>query len=120
MKTLKEAIEILKRVREELTDERKWTQGVYSRFKTGKSASIAPTMDRDYYLLSPKAVSFCLIGMTVMQGFDGHFTKDARQFVRDYLGTRSIVGDFNDSHTHKEVLQFLDDRIAILKGLNND
>lgn len=120
MKARKEAIEILKRVREELTDERKWTQGVYGRFKTGKSAAVAPTADRDHYLISPKAVSFCLIGMTVMQGFDGHFTKDARQFVRAYLGDLSIIGDFNDSHTHKEVLKFLDDRIAILKGLNND
>ena len=120
MKTLNEAIEILKRVREELTDERKWTQGVYGRFKTGKSASIAPTMDRDYYLLSPKAVSFCLIGMTVMQGFDGHFTKTARQFVRDYLGAFLDIGEFNDSHTYKEVLRFLDDKIAILETINND
>lgn len=106
---MSDTVEILKAAKALIADEENWTQTVYARDENGESVSAT----------DPRAVCFCSRGaidkITAGNGawegaYDillGLVTEDD-----DCIG----VADFNDTHTHAEVLALFDRAIARAEG----
>lgn len=87
-----------------ITDPSKWTQGYYGRTDDGEIIEA----DR------PEAVCFCSIGALHRVGqFNWHSeqTDPAEVYLNGATDNNWIV-DFNDTHTHEEVMQVWDKAIA--------
>lgn len=97
----KQLNEIFRSARE-LSDPAKWTTGCYARNKDGKK--VDP--------VDPTAVTFCVLGACRHVGkvdSDRYFTNDLLNAIPD-CGTIYV---FNDTHTHREVLNLLDKAISL-------
>lgn len=83
-----------KTVAELLADEKRWTQGEFA--KTASGQGCVPH--------NPNAVCFCLWGaMTrVYQSRDAH--DKAVEKLQAVIGRHQRIAQFNDTHTHAEVL----------------
>lgn len=94
-------LEILRRARERLSDPARWTQGAYARDADGFTTAM---YDDD-------AVCWCLVGaisketniLNLPWYGDG---EKAVNFLSKQVST--LVSEFNDTHTHGEVLALLD------------
>lgn len=93
--------EILIAARQKITPPQCWTQGAASRDATGKQAMIGDV-----------AVSWCLIGAVREVSYSGELDSadDAIAMMRE--AAQGSVADFNDTHTHQEVLALFDKAIA--------
>lgn len=86
-----------------ITDPSKWTQGYYARDNKGEIIEADMT----------EAVCFCSIGALHRVGqFNWHSedTDPAEVYLNGATDTRWIV-EYNDSHTHEEVMQVWDNAI---------
>ena len=110
----KVVIGILEKTRNILTDEKNWTQGSYAKDKAGDPVSS----------FAPEATCWCLSGAMDLAAwgepiswFDNAVDHlSAQQLVQDVVVIR--IGDytrsrFNDTHTHAEVLEVLDEAIEL-------
>lgn len=101
----------LERVYALIEDEQRWTQGAYA-----KDAAGEPFYDEDGYIIEDEstalrndAACWCLWGAAYKCGIvTTHESPRDRQFV-EALGFKWLTdpNDFNDSHTHAEVLDLL-------------
>lgn len=92
--------ETLKAMRELLSDEKRWTQG----------ANAKDAMGRRVHECGCYATKWCLAGAyTKIAG--GMAFDDYRDFWRALCGDEGSAVDFNDTHTHAEVIAKLDDAI---------
>lgn len=96
--------ETLQKARDLIADPAHWTQKASARSAEGNSVSVR----------SPKAESFCTLGaIDRVVGHDSGFY-DATHFIYQVIGSADSIAQFNDSHTHAEVLDVLD--VAIEKA----
>lgn len=100
-----EILSALEKARELLSDRSRWTQGNLARNVFGDSVAIR----------SPKATCWCSIGAVFFNN-----NVDRATFALDVLReTNDIpygkIGQWNDSHTHSEVLQGFDNAIAYIR-----
>lgn len=99
----KTVVQILKDARALIADEKNWTQRVFARNSRGLEVSA----------LSSEASCFCTVGAL------GRFTNGMAIGSSAYLLLKREVGqnyiavsDFNDTHTHAEVIALFDHAIA--------
>jgi hypothetical protein len=103
-------LEVLKAAREKIADPAHWTKGEIARDKFGM----------DSMSKSPDACAWCAMG--AIWNVSPNVEVRAEAFnaldVQTYLG----VPEFNDSHTHPEVLALFDKAIAAeeAKAVSND
>lgn len=92
--------ETLERVRELLSDRKRWTKGTYAR--TGNN--------RDVDVFDPKAAKFCILG--AIRRVNGTYTQEAADAF-DSLTDDDPAG-FNDKRgtTHTDLLAVIDKAIA--------
>lgn len=100
-------LETLKAARDLISDPARWTQVVFARDSIGMD--VEPT--------SYRAVCFCSIGAI------RKFERKMSDAEKTLLGVCSKIHDtyveeFNDTHTHAEVLALFDAAIAELEGAN--
>jgi hypothetical protein len=99
-------VEILKAARDLIADETKWTQGCSA--KDAKGEYVSP--------LSVEAVCFCAIGAVSKVSGQPAFVADKSEPARylwEVIGVRDqFVFEFNDTHTHPEVIALFDKAIA--------
>lgn len=96
-------IELLQRVRKRIRDPKRWTQNAIARNYSG-----APVWPENQ-----SAVCWCVVGAIVREVYESGerdwYTADK---IADILHhnqmRRSSLIDFNDSHTHEEVLAIID------------
>jgi hypothetical protein len=103
-------IETLKAARQLITDPAKWTQGDFARDAKGYGVF---SEDRD-------AVCFCALGAIYSFNSNGPVPcLDAYTALREFCFRKFSceVSDFNDTHTHAEVLALFDAAIAELEGV---
>lgn len=96
MQTVKEILVAAKAI---IANEENWTQGAYAKDKDGSSIGVSCS----------NAVCFCSIG-AILKITISPF--DAMKVLRKHMED-SII-NFNDGHTHKEVLAAWDEAIASL------
>jgi hypothetical protein len=95
-------VEILKAARELISDEKRWTQRAEARNASGNDVGV----------YSPKAVCFCSLGAMAkvcereLYGRELVAREALRNEIRD--GHSSGIANFNDNHTHAEVLALFD------------
>ncbi|PDT15877.1 hypothetical protein CO670_15380 [Rhizobium sp. J15] len=99
-------VEILKAARELISDEKRWTQTVYARDENGNSVNAT----------DPMAVCFCSRGAIDKITAGNRAWGGAYDVLLDLLVSEDDnclgVADFNDKHTHAEVLSLFDRAIA--------
>lgn len=96
-----ETAEILRKARALIKDPKNWTQKACARDKYGYEVDVD----------SREAYCFCTIG--AIAKVSGRSTDgDARNALRDIIGGRRSIANFNDEHTHAEVLALFDRAIA--------
>lgn len=100
-----DTLDILKQARELISDERRWTRGELARDSEGHE------VDED----SPSAACWCSVGAVWRVREGGENLCGALTALEEAMGTEHI-GDFNDSHSHAEVLAAFDAAIAKLEG----
>lgn len=92
---------------------KKWTRGASARDKFGE-----PTM-----LVSEEACSWCTMGaLSVVSDYADKFERDGFERARGYLKRVipcRMVADYNDSHTHEEVMRMFDKAIEIAESEGN-
>jgi hypothetical protein len=99
-------LETLKAARQLISDPAKWTQGAQSRDKLG----------HPYAFDTDKAVCWCALG--AIERVAGRYSSErfeASTKLRS-ISPKGLVIDFNDTHTHAEVLALFDAAIAELEG----
>ena len=105
-----DTVEILKKARELISDESRWTQGWYAKNNNGAWTS----------WIGPDAVCFCSIGAMAHVSKDAVFVIEsspafaalASAMQEDHDQHENVVAEFNDMHTHAEVLAAFDRAIA--------
>lgn len=103
---MKKVCEILKKARELITDPEHWTRDTYARDAEGEYCNMN----------SPRAAKFCALGAIrrVSNSMSlGYLDSDARvamDMLARKIGGPSIA-QFNDHHTHEEVLAKFDGAI---------
>ncbi|MDP9590618.1 UNVERIFIED_ORG: hypothetical protein J2W19_003182 [Shinella zoogloeoides] len=95
-------LETLQNARELISDQKRWTQKAFARDASGN------VVDSD----DKAAVCFCAAGAITKAANNLHVAVRARHAFREVA--RQSVLDFNDSHTHAEVLAVFD--LAIEKA----
>jgi hypothetical protein len=102
-------LKTLKAARQLISDPAKWTQGEVARDKSGKGLDHA---------LSGGAVCWCSLGAIrkVVENYDDF--DEAYDILRD-KGKIKQIANFNDTHTHAEVLALFDAAIAELEGVQS-
>lgn len=94
---------ILRRARARIATPERWTRGVIALTLRGFTADAS----------DPDAAQWCAIGAIVAESDVGD-SADARGVLRSALRITSI-SDWNDSHTHEEVIAGFDKAIASLE-----
>ena len=104
-----DTVEILEKARELISDESRWTQGSYAKDEKGEGT--LPWRE--------EAVCFCALGAIKKAG---NFHDDCSEpaiflgrVLRDDMGLHS-VDEYNDSHSHADVLALFDRAIAAARG----
>lgn len=95
---MKSTVEILREARDLISDRDRWCQGVEALTKEG--------IDVD--ARHPKAIRWCALGAVWKLPIKHKDWEDAVRVL--YAGCGSLT-EFNDSHTHAEVLALFDDAI---------
>jgi hypothetical protein len=99
-------VEILKAARDLIADETKWTQGYFAKDAQGKYVSP----------LDVEAACFCAIGAVSRVSGQPSFETDKSEPARylwEVIGVSDqFVFEFNDTHTHPEVIELFDKAIA--------
>ena len=103
------ALEILVMARELIAEPEHWQQGMFASNSTGFGTSAS----------SPSAVKFCVVGAfsKVTGGFETDAGREAKDILRKFLGWSSLI-EYNDHHSHAEVLAALDGAIKQEKERN--
>lgn len=96
--------QILKDARALIADEKNWTQDKVARDRRGYSVSPE----------SRRAVCFCAIGALRKTCVDDDSLIYARDVLRDVA--KIPITEFNDTHTHAEVIALFDRAIARAEG----
>ena len=98
-------LETLKAARQLISDPAKWTNSYYARDSIG--IDVSPSSD--------KAVCFCSIG--AIRKFS-EVLSEAEMFLLGFCSEThdTYAEEFNDTHTHAEVLALFDAAIAELEG----
>lgn len=102
--TLKEKIIA---ARKRIENPENWTQRVFARNKDGDPLCIHPMCIHDP---GKEAFSFCASAALLLEGVQG--ASDVFWTLTALLPHQSL-SDFNDSHTHEEVLALFDRAIAL-------
>lgn len=100
-------LETLKAARQLISDPAKWTQGELARDADGKQV---PPLDDN-------ATCWCSIGALRKAAGFGDIYKGPFGALYFKVPTKGSVSDFNDTHTHAEVLALFDAAIAELEGV---
>lgn len=98
-------VEVLEAARNLISDPERWTIEVCAR-------------DKDYQACgskNPNATKWCAIGAIVRYAADPIFKLNARKLLEDIVGN---IGNYNDSHTHAEVIAVFDAAITAAKRRN--
>lgn len=98
------ALEIIKSARELISDPERWSQGWYARDKRGDWTNFN----------SPTACKWCAMGAIRKMAnadYEGYCV-----YLFALVGGAWELDDFNDNHTHAEVLALFDKAIAKLEG----
>lgn len=96
--------EILIEVREVIKDRKSWTYNAWARDKYGKPVRVD----------SENAVRFCLLGAgEKVTGNLGLLTDWYDLLLELCKYTDNNPGEFNDTHTHKQVIEMLDRAIEL-------
>lgn len=95
--------EVLQRVRERLSDPRRWTRGADARDADGDTVGVR----------NAAAVCWCLKGALAAEWDAFEFTKDyellgAAMMEKSRSPHPVAITTFNDTHTHAEVLALID------------
>lgn len=105
-------IEILKAARALILDPQAWTQNVSARNQHGVPVDVS----------SPQATCFCALGAIFSLTNDfGH--EDAVEALSHEVwkqGCGIFVAEFNDTHTHTEVIALFDKAIASLEAQHGE
>jgi len=94
--------EILIQTKEKILKEENWCQKDLAKDSEGNAVVSS----------SPKAVSFCALGALLSIPED---VKNALEVFENSLPAPHSISAYNDTHTHKEVLEQLDKAIASCK-----
>ena len=100
-----DTVRILKEARALISDEKNWTQDSFARNSAGEK--VEPANER--------AVCFCAIGALAKAAcLAPELDLPAENFIQDeaYMLGWINVPEFNDNHTHSEVLALFDRAIA--------
>jgi hypothetical protein len=95
----------LMRVRQLIEKPENWTQKAYARDANGRPLDPEGEGDDIKYAKDEKATCWCLNGAGFKCGIDENALRDALGFDGDFSH------DWNDTHTHAEVLSLLDSAI---------
>ncbi len=96
-------VQILKDARALIADEKNWTQRVSARNKSGLEVPV----------LNSEASCFCAVGALDRFTNGIAFGSAAYLLLKKEAGAKYLtVSDFNDTHTHAEVLAIFDRAIA--------
>lgn len=100
-------LETLKAARDLISDPSCWTQGDFARNTDGQS--VDPN--------NKEAMCFCAFG-AIQRITENPLMSDADRLLESICNERFSlsVGDFNDTHTHAEVLALFDAAIAELEA----
>jgi len=96
-------LELLKKVREQLSDPKCWTRHAIARDKDDRALEFGD---------DPRAVCWCLVGAFEKVGGHIHSFSSMLAYLREGVGT---LGPWNDTHSHAEVLALLDRKIMNLE-----
>ncbi len=103
-------LETLKAARDLISDPAKWTQGELARDADGEQV---PPLDDN-------ATCWCSIGaMRKVCGPKANFYDGAFRRLYFKVPSKGAVSEFNDTHTHAEVLALFDAAIAGLEGVQS-
>lgn len=101
--------EILRKARELIADSTRWTKGAFARDEYGYPCSAD----------DPYARVYCAIGAIEHFACAEVHTKDSMECwyaeltLQEFVGDNQSVTEFNDSHTHAEVLAVFDRAIEL-------
>lgn len=91
--------ETLRQARDLIADPAHWTQRTSARDAAATPVPVA----------SPDAKSFCTLGaVDRAAGFDPHDFYTATAFFYQVIGSGESIAQFNDGHTHAEVIALFD------------
>ena len=98
--------EALRKARKLITQEEAWIRGLYAEDDRGNAL----------YGNEPGAIKFCAVGamqhINDSRVFSGQFPESV--FLKDAMG--SHIAEFNNSHTHAEVLNAFDRAIVLAEA----
>ena len=97
------ASEVLRNARALIEKPENWTQGAYAR-DVKKDGLTSP--------LSDQACAWCMMGAMQRCSPNDYFARQHGYELLRKLGGVEYVGEFNDTHTHAEVLSLFDRAIA--------
>lgn len=104
--------EMLRKARDLIADQARWTKNVFARDEYGYPCSVDDGCARAY----------CAIGAIEHFARAEARTRDATEWLeaetrlQDAVGDNQSITEFNDSHTHEEVLALFDAAIALAEG----
>ena len=104
-----EAVAVLERARELISDPERWTQRAFARNSVGEATSAS----------GPGATCWCALGAIARE--EGRSGSGAVRQLREGAGLHGTgtylgIADFNDVSTHAEVLAAFDKAIALGRG----
>lgn len=103
------AVEILKAAKVKIENPADWTQGDFARDKEGRG------LGNGY---DSRAVCFCTLGaIEAVTGSDFFRAYDAYDAI-DKAASAAGAANYNDNHTHTEVLELFDKAIKLAQAAN--
>ena len=103
------ALDVLKAARVRITEPEHWTQGAFARDAGGAEVLLANDVN---------ATCWCAAGaVSVSAGLFGRVLYESaiKELRRTITGSGFAIGDYNDEHTHAEVLAVFDKAINRLE-----
>lgn len=95
-------LEIVKKAKAQISDPQHWCKFVCARDGSGNSVGI----------VNNNAVSWCIVGALIKITFDSDVTPLHKMNAYCHKKHNIGLGEFNDLHTHEEVLALFDEFIA--------
>jgi hypothetical protein len=103
-----DAVEILKAAKAKIENPANWTQGEFARDENGNKLMSG---------YSEGAVCFCSLGaIEAVIGTDFFDAEKAYMTIDEVMG--GSVANYNDNHTHEEVLSAFDKAIKLAEAIN--
>lgn len=96
----------LQAARDLISDPKRWTQGWFAKDDQGT----------DTHSLSPQAACWCSLGALTKAAGSGYYSRELG-YLEKVLDAKTGQGvsQFNDSHTHAEVVEVFDEAIKLAK-----